>query len=190
MKGGLMKRILTWTAVVMVGFCFAACNRSKVENPIPLVSKSDRTAATEVSAEWLNSTASPSLGGLKGKVVLVNFWATWCGPCRMEIPGLVQVYGKHRAQGFEILGLSVDMPDPARGVTPEQVHRGVSEFITAQGIPYPVGLVNPASAEAYGISAIPASFLVDREGKIAARLIGLYREEQIEDAVERLIGEK
>jgi len=184
-----MKRVLLMGAFTLL-FYVVGCSKSNVENPIALVDRSVRTPATEVSAEWLNTSESPSIAGKKGNVVLLNFWATWCGPCRMEIPGLVQVYQKYHNKGFEVIGLSVDTPDPRKPDSITEVRRGVKSFISANSVPYPIGLANPLSSQAYAINAIPASFLIDREGKVAAKLIGLYREEQIEDAVDRLLDEK
>jgi thiol-disulfide isomerase/thioredoxin len=183
-----MKRILMLLTVT--GLLLGGCSKSNVENPISLIDRSDRTPATEIAAEWLNTTENPSIAGKKGNVVLLNFWATWCGPCRMEMPGLVHVYQKFHAKGFDVLGLSVDSPDPRKPGSAAEVRNFVKSFITSNNVPYPVGLANLLSSQAYSINAIPASYLIDREGKIAAKLIGLYREEQIEDAVDRLISEK
>jgi thiol-disulfide isomerase/thioredoxin len=183
-----MKRFLT---LLTVGVIFlGGCSKSTLENPISLIDRSERPSATEIAAEWLNTSESPSLASRKGNVVLLNFWATWCGPCRMEMPGLVQVYQKFHSKGFDVLGLSVDSPDPRKPGSEGEVRNNVKSFVTSNNVPYPIGLANPLSSQAYSVSAIPASYLIDREGKIAAKLIGLYREEQIEDAVDRLINEK
>ena len=100
---------------------------------------------------------------LSGKVVVVNFWATWCGPCRVEIPGMLEVYGKYKSKGLEIVGISLD-----RGgwsvVTP---------FVEKMKITYPVVLGDGDVADAWGgIQAIPATFVVDRKGKIVERHVG------------------
>ncbi len=183
-----MKKTLLLLAALSLGL--SACNRSKIENPIKFISVKDRPTAAEISAEWLNTTEMPTLQGSAGKVILLNFWATWCGPCRMEIPGLIETYHKNKEKGFTILGLSLDMPDPRRGMTEESNRKMVSEFVADNRIAYPVGLANPMSAQAYQVSSIPASYLIDKKGRIAAVLIGLYPEEKINDAVERLLEEK
>ncbi len=112
-----------------------------------------------------------TLSKLRGKVVLLNFWATWCGPCRREIPDLVRIHAKYEAQDFVVLGVSMD------DLAPDQIQR----FATNYKINYPV-LHGPYSelmkiAQAYGgIGAVPTTFLVDRQGKIRARYIGARSE--------------
>jgi thiol-disulfide isomerase/thioredoxin len=183
-----MKRILF--ALVAMSIGLSACNRSRIADPIEFISKSDRQPAAEIGAEWLNTSENPSLGGSKGKVVLLNFWATWCGPCRMEMPSLIQAYLKFHDKGFEILGLSLDRPDPRRNELPEANKQKVQDFVTGQKVPYPIGLSNPTSPQVYQVEGIPATYLIDREGRVAARLIGLYPAEKIDDAIERLLAEK
>lgn len=184
-----MKRTLLLGAAAFLIYV-AGCSKSNVDSPIPLIGRSDRVMATEIAADWLNTSDNPSLSGQKGKVVLLNFWATWCGPCRMEMPGLVKAYEKLHDKGFIVLGLSVDSPDPRKPNSQVEVRNIVKSFVASNNVPYPVGLANPLSSQAYSVTAIPASYLIDREGKVAAQLIGLYREEQIDDAVERLLAEK
>ena len=180
-----MKRI--WPVLLLLG-ALGACSKSAVDNPLTLIPVNERTFATEISADWIGTTDSPTLQNRKGKVVIVNFWATWCGPCRMEMPGLVKIYQRYHDKGMDIFGLSVDQPN-SRGGSPEETRKYVKEFAASNNVPYPIGLANPSSSQAYGISAIPASFLVDKQGRLALRLIGLYPEDKIADAVDRLLKE-
>lgn len=112
-----------------------------------------------------------TLSKLRGKVVLINFWATWCGPCRREIPDLTRLHDKYGEQGFIVLGISMD------DLAPDQIKR----FADNYKISYPV-LHGPYSelmkiAQAYGgIGAIPTTFLVDKQGKIRAKYIGARNE--------------
>lgn len=106
------------------------------------------------------------LSDLRGKVVLVDFWATWCGPCRDSIPKVVDLYRTRRERGFEVLGVSLDGSDSI-----------VSSFGRDHRIPYPIG--RPASettVSEYGAEAIPTMVLVDRQGRIRWRQTG-YSEE-------------
>jgi thiol-disulfide isomerase/thioredoxin len=97
------------------------------------------------------------LKSLKGKVVVVNFWATWCPPCRAEIPGMLEVYEKYIAKGLEIVGISLDR-DGWKSVTP---------FVRKLKILYPVVLGDENLSKAYGgIQFIPTTFIVDRKGNI------------------------
>ncbi len=111
---------------------------------------------------------------LQGKVVIVNFWATWCGPCRREIPGMMKVYDKYKAKGFEIVGISLD-----RGGWDD-----VKPWLTKNPINYPIVIGDGALADAYGgIEGIPTTFVVDRKGNILSKHVGSVTEEEFEKLV-------
>ncbi|MES2365975.1 MAG: TlpA disulfide reductase family protein [Pseudomonadota bacterium] len=95
-----------------------------------------------------------SLAGLQGKVVVLNFWATWCPPCRAEMPILEQYYRQHQKEGLEIIAVSMDdLGDEAKVRT------------VAAAYTYPVGLISDASMKAYGrIWRLPLTFVIDRTG--------------------------
>lgn len=117
---------------------------------------------------------------LRGKVVLVNFWATWCGPCRMEMPALQAMYERHRGEGLVLLGLSVD-----RGG--EQV---VRDYVRERGVTYPVAIVGPTVEAAFGgVRGYPTSFLLDRGGVVRHEVIGPLAPATLELAVRRLLDE-
>jgi peroxiredoxin len=114
------------------------------------------------------------LSQLKGKVVVLNFWATWCGPCRKEIPGFIDVYGKYKSKGLEIVGISLDR-DGWSVVKP---------YIAKANINYPVVVGDGALAESYGgIEAIPTTFIVDRKGNIIKRHVGYMSKEDFDKMV-------
>jgi thiol-disulfide isomerase/thioredoxin len=103
-----------------------------------------------------------TLSKLKGKVVLLDFWATWCGPCRESIPHLIHLYKTYRESGFEIIGISLDKGDP-------QV---VRNFAKSLEIPYPIVIGPEKVMRDYKVTKIPTSFLIDKEGKIRESMIG------------------
>ena len=102
-----------------------------------------------------------SLSDYKGKVIIINFWSTWCPPCRKEIPDFIKLYNKYKDKGFIILGISSE--DKAR----------LKDFVQSNGINYPILIGDNSVAEAYGgIQYIPTTFIIDRKGKISKKFIG------------------
>jgi len=92
---------------------------------------------------------------LRGQVLLVNFWATWCPPCRMELPELNDLYRKYNGRGLTVIGVSVDQASKSR----------IANFVKTKGISYPVVRGDSSLSRRYGgVNAIPASFLVGRDG--------------------------
>jgi peroxiredoxin len=92
----------------------------------------------------------------RGQVVLVNFWATWCGPCRQEMPHLNRIYDKYRASGFVLLGVNID-DDP----------RAAADLAAKLGLRFPVLLdTDKQVSRAYDMSAMPATLLIDRDGRV------------------------
>ncbi len=118
------------------------------------------------------------LGKLQGKVVVVNFWATWCGPCRQEIPGFIEAYKNYKSKGVEIVGISLD----------EGGWDVVRPYITRASISYPVVIGDQALTEAYGgITAIPTTFIINKEGRIAGKHVGYLSREQLEKQIKAVL---
>lgn len=117
---------------------------------------------------------------LRGKVILVNFWATWCLPCRVEMPGFQSVYNRKRAEGFTIIGVSTDAAGPQH----------VARYLSEHGITYPVAMAAAGVERAFGgAGVLPTSFLVDRQGRIRYTVTGIFASPALEQAVSRLLAE-
>jgi cytochrome c biogenesis protein CcmG/thiol:disulfide interchange protein DsbE len=114
----------------------------------------------------------------KGKVVLVDFWATWCGPCKLEVPHLVDLYNQYNNQGFEIIGIALDNSG-AEVVAP---------FVRENNVSYPVVIGNREVAMAFGgLTAIPTAFLVDKSGNIIKKYVGYQDKAVFEEEIKRLL---
>jgi len=106
---------------------------------------------------------SHELSEWRGKLVLINFWATWCGPCRTEMPGIERLWQRYRDQGLVILAISVD----------EGMERRIATFVKRLNLSLPI-LLDPESkvADHYQVSGLPHSVLIDQEGHLIAQIIG------------------
>lgn len=117
------------------------------------------------------------LSDYKGKIVIVNFFATWCPPCRMEIPDFVKFYKENKNKGVEIIGIAVSSRK-------ETVKKIIKEF----KINYPVCLGDEKVQSDYGgIRAVPTTFIIDKEGNIYKKQIGMMREEQLKEILKELL---
>jgi cytochrome c biogenesis protein CcmG/thiol:disulfide interchange protein DsbE len=131
-----------------------------------------------------------SLDSYKGKAVLINFWATWCGPCKVETPWLVELRNQYADKGFEILGVSaddLDFDDKAKLV--EEKH-DIQKFAQQEHMQYPV-LINGGSLDKpyAGLDALPTSYFVDRSGNVVAATLGLTSKDDIEGNIRKALGE-
>ena len=121
-----------------------------------------------------------SIAGLKGKVVLIDFWATWCGPCVAELPNVIKAYDKYHPDGFEIIGISLDKDQEKLASFVKQKNMTWAQYFDGQGW-------GNKLAQKYGINSIPATYLLDREGKIIAN--GL-RGEKLDAAIAAALAKK
>jgi thiol-disulfide isomerase/thioredoxin len=109
-----------------------------------------------------------------GQVAVVNFWASWCAPCRIEIPHLIELYSRYRSQGLVILGIAVDSAGT----------QGLRELVHEMAMNYPVLIADDQVVADYGgIFGIPATFVIDREGLIRNRHVGLAKESLLEEEI-------
>jgi peroxiredoxin len=141
-----------------------------------------------LDAENRASSGAPiKLSNYSGKVLLVNLWATWCGPCRMETPELVKLHKEFQSRGVEMIGLSTEDPDASA--------ESVSDFVREYNVEYQVGWAKREVAQVLmqGRTSIPQSFVIGRDGHIVKRFIGFNPQTtppQLKQALEEALVEK
>jgi thiol-disulfide isomerase/thioredoxin len=148
-------------------------------------------ASTEASAAGLVGRPAPafvvmtlegkpvSLADYKGKALVVNFWATWCGACKLEMPWLAQLREQYAPHGFEIVGIVTD------GATEEKVRQIADKY----GVKYPVFRCNHKTAQAYGgLPYLPESFYISKDGKLVLAAADAGSKEEIEVNIRKLLG--
>lgn len=116
------------------------------------------------------------LASHKGKAVMLNFFATWCPPCRMEIPDLVKIHEKYADKGVVIIGLSVDEDKNA-----------VPGFLQKQGVKYPVYMAGSSITRAFGISSIPFNVFIDKKGDVVLAGTGLVEHKDLVEIFDKLL---
>jgi len=139
--------------------------------------------APEVSLKDLDGK-DVTLAQYKGKVVLVNFWATWCDPCRVEIPWLIEMQQKYSARGFTVLGVAMD--EEGRSVVAPFVNKERFDVNGSKSLMnYPILIGNDAAADKFGgLLGYPTSVLINRDGKQIKRITGLISYEEIAQGIE------
>ena len=121
------------------------------------------------------------LSDYRGKVVVLDFWATWCPPCKAEIPDFIKLYSQYKGDGFQMLGISVDQG----GLSV------VKPFMKAYGINYPIMLADDQVVSDFGgISAIPTTFVIDKHGRVRASFVGYRPASEFENLIKQLTKEK
>ena len=132
-----------------------------------------------------------SLASYKGKAVLINFWATWCGPCKIETPWLVDLRNQYASQGFEVLGISTEgddlQPGDKEGWARDKA--AIAKFVQDEKMPYPVLINGDSLSKPYGgLDAMPTSFFIDRNGTVVATQLGLTSKDEIESNIRKSLG--
>jgi peroxiredoxin/YHS domain-containing protein len=151
-------------ASVGYGFCSEKCAKKFDRDPVGYLPPTFPRPAPRLHLSDLSGQLL-TWEGLKGKVVLIDFWATWCVPCRKSMPELQALHEKYAAQGFTVLGVSIDE---------SQAVERVRRFISSKKITYPIALDSEKAPvwERFHVKAVPAAFLVDRDGHVVAQWTG------------------
>jgi peroxiredoxin len=161
------------------GFCSERCAKEFDADPIAFLPPQLPRPSPEMSLSDLQGNAlGPSL---QGKVVLVDFWATWCAPCQKSMPELQALHVKYAPRGFTVVGVSID----------ENADAKVRKFVEKKRITYPIAIDSKQSPvwEKYRVKGVPAAFLIDREGRIVAQWTGVApKASEIEEELVALLG--
>ena len=161
------------------GFCSAKCAQTFMADPAAFVPPTVPRQAPSFKVTDMSGKAL-SNESLKGKVVLLDFWATWCVPCRKSMPELQALHDKYADRGFSVVGVSIDESGPAK----------VKKFVSSKKFTYPIAMdsgKNPAW-DAFRVKAVPAAYLIDREGNIVAQWTGAPANgKELEEKVEALL---
>jgi peroxiredoxin len=156
------------------------CSSQKAVNAAGAVMKTDKERKSAPEFELKDADGKTvRLSDYKGKVVLLDFWATWCGPCKIEIPWFIDFERKYKDKGFAVIGVSMD----------EEGWTAVKPFVSELAINYRILQGNDAIAQLYGgVDALPTTFLIDRDGKIAETHAGLAGKDDFEDGIKKLVA--
>ncbi|HKV46990.1 MAG TPA: TlpA disulfide reductase family protein [Candidatus Acidoferrales bacterium] len=171
-------------AVFLVGlFANASAQVSQI------TSAKDRTRAPALSL--LNAQGKQvRLSDYRGKVVLLDFWATDCGGCRIEIPEYVQIQAAYKNKGLAVVGVSMDIMYEDLNSAKEAWDR-VNPFAEQQKVNYPILMGDARTPELYGINSLPATYLLDRSGRIAASYVGVLVDKgNVEKNIDLLLDER
>jgi peroxiredoxin len=173
-----MRVFVVFATAVLLGCLFQGCSSSPTTvKAASLKPNGERHDAPDFALKDAEGK-TVHLADYRGKVVLLDFWATWCDPCRLEIPWFIEMQRKNKDRGFEVLGVSMD----------DEGWEVVKPFMKNIGVNYRVLIGNDQTTEMYGgVDALPTTFLIDRQGKIAAVHIGLASRKDFEDGVEQLL---
>jgi cytochrome c biogenesis protein CcmG/thiol:disulfide interchange protein DsbE len=143
-------------ALLLAGLALlSSCSTTRLSAKARAVN--DRKPAAEFTLKDANGS-SVKLSDYRGKVVLLNFWATWCGPCALEIPWFIEFEQQYKARGFAVLGVSMD----------EEGWPAIKPFVNEHKVNYRVLLGNDSVSQLYGeVDSLPTTFIIDQDGKVA-----------------------
>ncbi len=175
----MRKAVLIVVAIALAAGIYEVCRRSSARSKPGGRSSVVHSFAPDFSLQDLDGQPL-QLANYRGKVVLLDFWATWCAPCRDEIPHFVTLQDKYREQGLQVIGISMDDgPKPVR------------EFYQQFKMNYPVALGTDKVAETYGgVLGLPVSFLIGRDGQVAAKYVGEVQIPVLEQEIKSLLQAK
>ena len=164
---------LVVVAVVVAGMLYLGLHMAK--RPRPHLTQA--TLAPDFTLESLDGK-SMRLSDLRGKAVLLNFWATWCTPCKIEMPWFVEMQRQYGAQGLQIVGVAMD----------DASKEDIAKFAKDMGVNYPILIGKEAVGDEYGgVPALPETFFIGRDGKIVDKILGLRGKGDIVEDIKKAL---
>jgi peroxiredoxin len=136
-----------------------------------------------------SSGAMKQLSDYRGKVVLLNFWATECGGCKLEIPWLIELEAAHKSDRFTVVGVSMDT-SYAGSKSAEEAWSRVKPFVVVHKLSYPVLMGDATLITSYKLGAVPATYLIDKQGRIAATYSGVIDKGDVDSNINKLLAEQ
>ncbi|HYL11512.1 MAG TPA: TlpA disulfide reductase family protein [Terriglobales bacterium] len=165
------------TALLVAKFRNSRSSSTSVRKPS---SSLNGQMAPDFALESLDSR-TVHLSDFHGKAVLLNFWATWCTPCKVEMPWFEQMHKQYGPQGLQVVGIAMD----------DASKKDIAEFASNLGIDYPILVGKESVGEAYGgVQFLPVTVYVGRDGKIVEKVFGLKGRDEIEDNVRKALGRR
>jgi thiol-disulfide isomerase/thioredoxin len=176
-EGGRNPLALVVVAVIVAGMLYIGFHMARRPGPEAPAILSKSTPAPDFTLQSLDGK-NMRLSDFRGKAVLLNFWATWCGPCKIEMPWFVDLQKEYGPQGLQIVGVAMD----------DSSKEDIAKFAKEMGVNYPVLIGKEAVGDEYGgVPALPESFFIGRDGKIIDKIIGLKGKGEIEDSIKRAL---
>jgi len=172
--------IFVMLVVVIMGMLAVGnyLDRSRKHGPVKLVGDVRNVPAPDFELPSLDGRKI-KLSDFRGQAVLLNFWATWCSPCKIEMPWFVDVQKQYGKDGLVVLGVAMDDTESAK----------IAEFTHELGVNYPVLLGTDKVSDDYGdVRALPTTFYIDRNGMIVAKAVGLLGREEVENDVKKALS--
>src|SRR5437660_12844826 len=170
---------LVVVAVVVAGMLFVGFRMARRSGASAAPRITQATVAPDFSLESLDGK-NMRLSDLRGKAVLLNFWATWCGPCKIEMPWFVDLQNQYGSQGLQIVGVAMD----------DASKEDIAKFAKDMGVNYPILIGKESVGDAYGsVQFLPTTYFIGRDGKVVGHEFGLKSRSEFEDNIKKALSQ-